>query len=87
MTPEQIESTIEFILQSEARAAARMERFDEELREQKTRIDGLLEISRNSIEIARNSIEHNERMEEIVRNVTKILAMQAARLDRLEDQR
>ena len=79
MTPEQVQRTMDFILQSQANALIRMDRFHEELRQQKGVVEDLVEISRNGV-------ERNARMDEVMRMIAEILAMQSSRLTRLEDQ-
>jgi len=86
MTPEQLNNTMNFFLRNHANAMARMDRFDEELREQKLRIEELGVETKDLVQASRNQLEHNTRMEEIVRILAEIQASQATRLKWIEDQ-
>jgi hypothetical protein len=85
MTPEQIQRTIDFILQSQANGELQTQQFREDMtrlensqKEQKLRIDDLLEISRRTA-------ERNDRTEEIMKMIVEIQASQAVRLAWLEE--
>ena len=75
MTPEQMQSTIDFILQNHANAMIRMDRFDAELREQKLRTDEL-------VAAIRTATDHSN---EVFRMITETLASQSQRLRWLEE--
>jgi hypothetical protein len=75
MTPEQIQRTMDFIVQNHANAMIRMDRFDEELREQKKRVDQLTS-SVSALTDHNNGVFHM---------IAEILASQSERLKWLEE--
>lgn len=92
MTPEQMQNTMQFIVENHANAMIRMDRLEAESREltikmdrQQKEIDSLLETSGNLLEISRNQLGHNSNVERSLKAVIEILASQAVRLQWLED--
>ena len=71
MTPEQLQNTMTFIVENHANAMIRMDRFDEELKEQKERIDRIVA-----------GVDHHS---ELFRMIAEMLASQQQRLKWLED--
>jgi hypothetical protein len=71
MTPEQMQNTMNFIVENHANAMIRMDRFDEELKEQKERFERIAATF--------------DRSGELFRMVFEILASQQQRLKWLED--
>jgi phage terminase large subunit-like protein len=71
MTPEQMQNTMNFIVENHANAMIRMDRFDEELREQKERIDRIVA-----------AVDHHS---ELFRMIAEIMTSQQQRLKWLED--
>jgi muramidase (phage lysozyme) len=78
MTPEQMQNTMQFIVENHANAMIRMDRLDEDLKRQGEEIASLLEVSRNQI-------GHNSNVEQSLKAITEILASQAIRLQWLEE--
>jgi hypothetical protein len=92
MTPEQVQRTMDFILQSMANATIRAEQFDEDMRRfresqevQKTEIEDLKLASRDLLESSRNTIERTNQIEDILKTLAQIVASQSIRLAWLED--
>jgi hypothetical protein len=99
MTPEQMQNTMQFIVENHANAMIRLDRLEAESREltikmdrQQKEIDSLSEASRSQLEtssslleISRNQLRHNSNVEQSLKAVTEILASQAVRLQWLED--
>ena len=71
MTPEQLQNTMNFIVENHANAMIRMDRFDEELKEQKERFERIAATF--------------DRSGELFKIVFEILASQQQRLKWLED--
>lgn len=71
MTPEQMQNTMNFIVENHANAMIRMDRFDEELKEQKERFERIAATF--------------DRSGELFRMVFEILASQQQRLKWLEE--
>ena len=71
MTPEQMQNTMQFIVENHANAMIRMDRFDEELK----RLD----------EVMSKQTGHNSQVEQILKTVIEMLASQSQRLQWLED--
>lgn len=71
MTPEQMQNTMNFIVENHANAMIRMDRFDEELKEQKERFE------RIAVTFDRSG--------ELFKMIFEILASQQQRLKWLED--
>jgi hypothetical protein len=71
MTPEQMQNTMNFIVENHANAMIRMDRFDEELKEQKERFERIAATF--------------DRSGELFKMVFEILASQQQRLKWLED--
>jgi hypothetical protein len=71
MTPEQMQNTMNFIVENHANAMIRMDRFDEELKEQKEKFERIAATF--------------DRSGELFRMVFEILASQQQRLKWLED--
>ena len=71
MTPEQMQNTMNFIVENHANAMIRMDRFDEELKEQKERIDRI--------------VATFDRSGELFKMIFELLASQQQRLKWLED--
>lgn len=65
-----MQNTMQFIVENHANAMIRLDRFDEELKEQKKRFDDLREL-------VRDSTGHNN---EVFRMLAEILASQSVRL-------
>ena len=78
MTPEEIDRTIEFILQHQANAAVRMDETDKHLRE-------LSESTNRQIrEFTASTHQFHDDVKEILTVLVPILEIQSKRLDRLE---
>lgn len=71
MTPEQMQNTMNFIVENHANAMIRMDRLDEELKEQRERFDRIAATF--------------DRSGELFKTVFEILASQQQRLKWLED--
>jgi phosphopantothenate synthetase len=71
MTPEQMQNKMNFIVENHANAMTRMDRFDEELKEQKERFDRIAATF--------------DRSGELFKMIFEILASQQQRLKWLED--
>jgi hypothetical protein len=78
MTPEEIDGTIEFILQHQANAAVRMDETDKHLRELSE------STSRQIRELTRSTSRFHEDMQEFIKVLVPILEIQSKRLDRRE---
>jgi sigma54-dependent transcription regulator len=92
MTPEQMQNTMQFIVENHANAMIRLDRLEAESREltikmdrQQKEIDSLSETSRRMLEISRKQSGHNSNVEQILKAVTEILTSQAIRLQWLEE--
>jgi hypothetical protein len=78
MIPDEIQRTIEFILQHQANAAVRMDETDKHLRE-------LSESTNRQIrELTTSTQQFHEDMKAFIKVVAPILEIQSKRLDRLE---
>ena len=71
MTPEQLQNTMNFIVENHANAMIRMDRFDQELKEQKERIERMVAAT-----------DHHS---ELFKMIAEILASQQPRVKWLED--
>jgi hypothetical protein len=78
MTPDEVKRTIEFILQSQANAAVRMDETDRHLRE-------LADSTNRQIrELTISTSRFHEDVKEFIKVLAPILEIQSKRLDRLE---
>jgi hypothetical protein len=85
MTPDEIERTIEFILQHQASAAVRMDENDKHLRETDRHLRELSEsTSRQIRELTTSTSRFHEYVQEFIKVLAPILEIQSKRLDRLE---
>lgn len=64
MTPEQIQSTIDFILRNQANSAIRMEQIEEINQKLQRKIDALVEVSHDLVRVSRQSLRRIERLEQ-----------------------
>jgi two-component sensor histidine kinase len=88
MTPDEIERTIEFILQHQANAAVRMDETDKHLRETDRHLRELSEsTSRQIRELTTSTSRFHEYVQEVIKVLAPILEIQSKRLDRLEGHR
>ena len=78
MSPEEIDRTIEFILQHQANAAVRMDETDKHLR------DLADSTSRQIREFTTSTQQFHDDVKEFIKVLAPILEIQSKRLDRLE---
>ena len=84
MSPEEIQRTMDFILQSQANAAIRMEEVEENHRRQQQEIDGLIVISHDLVRVSRLSLQKTDGLEENLKAIRQLLESSLKRIDRLE---
>ena len=85
MTPDEIERTIEFILQHQASAAVRMGESDKHLRETDRHLRELSESTSLQIrELTTSTSRFHDDVQEFIKVLAPILEIQSKRLDRLE---
>jgi hypothetical protein len=77
MTPEEIQRTIDFILESLARSATQGEKLE-------AKVNSLEEITADLVRVSRQTVERTRRLEDSFQLLTRIADIQSQRLDRLE---
>jgi hypothetical protein len=88
MIPDEIQRTIEFLLQHQANAAVRLDETDKHLRETDRHLRELSESTNRQIrELTNSTQQFHEDMKGFIKVVAPILEIQSKRLDRLEGHR
>ena len=73
MTPEEIQRTMDFILASQANSVVRMDRLEEDLKEQKETVTALLRISQDLLKVSANVVKRTKRLEGRADSVDEML--------------
>jgi hypothetical protein len=91
MTPEEIQRTMDFILQNQANSVVRLEqieeghkRFQEEIQIIQPQIASLTSAARDLLEVSRYHGERIGRLDNLISVLTQLAEYQSKRLDRLE---
>jgi hypothetical protein len=85
MTPEQMQDTMQFIVENHANAMIRLDRLEAESKELTIKMDRQQKEIDSLVEISRNQVGHNSNVEQSLKAITEILVSQSLRLQWLED--
>ena len=84
MSPEEVQRTMDFILQSQANSTIRMEEIEEKHKKQQQEIDGLIEISHDLVRVSRANMQKADGLEENLKAIRRLLETSLRRINRLE---